>query len=135
MRHTSRAGRSSLAPATPRAVAVSAAQAHTEPTTITPAKDATAVTLTFSEPINLRFSTFQVLRVPTGKTPADAAKLALRLKADAPELANLNATGGMVARLTLPLKARLPAGPYVIAWRLLSDDGHPVTGHSSFALK
>ena len=121
--------------------ALSLAQAHTEVTSITPnAKAAVAapkaVLLTFSEPIELRFSTFRVMAVPKGKTPEDAAKLALTLKADAPELANAPFSArNMAARLSLPLRAGLKSGTYVIAWKILSDDGHPVSGQSVFHVK
>ncbi|AWN24291.1 copper resistance protein CopC [Deinococcus irradiatisoli] len=120
---------------------LSLAQAHTQVTSITPdAKTAVAapkaVLLTFSEPIALRFSTFRVMAVPTGKTLEDSAKLALSLKADAPELATRPFTAGnMAARLRLPLKPGLKSGTYVIAWKILSDDGHPVSGQSVFTVK
>lgn len=120
---------------------LSLALAHTEVTSITPdAKTAVAapknVLLQFSEPIELRFSTFRVMAVPTGKTPADAARMALTLKADAPGLANAPFTASnTAARLSLPLKAGLKSGTYVVAWKILSDDGHPVTGQSVFRVK
>lgn len=58
------------------------ALAHTEVTsvTLTPAASQTAprtLLLKFSEPIELRFSTFRVVPLPGGKLPADAAKTAL----------------------------------------------------------
>jgi len=120
---------------------LSLAQAHTQVTSITPnAKVAVtapkAVLLKFSEPIELRFSTFRVMAVPTGQTLDDAAKMALTLKVDAPELANVPFTAtNMAARLSLALKSGLKSGTYVIAWKILSDDGHPVSGQSTFHVK
>jgi len=120
---------------------LSLAQAHTQVISITPdAKTAVtapkAVLFKFSEPIELRFSTFRVMLLPTGKTPAAAAKMALALKADAPELANKPFTAQkMVALLILPLRSGLKSGTYVIAWKILSDDSHPVIGQSVFHIK
>lgn len=118
------------------------ALAHTEVTSVTPASRSVVaaprtVTLMFSEPVELRFSTFRVMAVPAGKTPSVAAALALDAKADPARLASLPLTGGasLAARVSLPLKPGLKAGPYVIAWKILSEDGHPVTGYSTFRLK
>ncbi|MDB5043966.1 MAG: copper resistance protein CopC, partial [Deinococcus sp.] len=117
------------------------ASAHTQVTVIspTPALPVTApkaVVLRFAEPVNLRFASFRVLPMPTGKTPAEATKLALALKPDAPQLVNMGAVpSGMAANLRLPLKANLHPGPYLIAWAVLSEDGHPVSGHSLFRIR
>ncbi|BDP41418.1 copper resistance protein [Deinococcus aetherius] len=117
------------------------ALAHTEVTSVTPGPQAAvaaprSVLLRFSEPIELRFSTFRVMTLPTGKTPEAAAKLALALGADAPELANTPFTArSLAAQLALPLKPGLKSGTYVVAWKILSDDGHPVTGQSVFRVR
>ena len=41
----------------------------------------------------------------------------------------------LVAQLRIPLRPGLKDGTYVVAWKLLSEDGHPVTGHSVFTVK
>lgn len=123
------------------ALSLSTALAHTEVTGIVPAANATVaapktITVTLSEPVNLRFSTFRVLRIGAGQTPTQAAAQALAAKADMPTLASLpTKAAGLAATVRVPLKAALPAGPYVIAWTLLSDDGHPVSGFSAFTVK
>ncbi|GGR57921.1 hypothetical protein GCM10008959_19530 [Deinococcus seoulensis] len=120
---------------------LSTAFAHTEVTSVTPPDRSVVaapkvVTLKFSEPIELRFSTFRVMAVPAGKTASVAAALALAEKADSGKLASLPLKGVTLAsQVTVPLKPRLKAGAYVIAWKILSEDGHPVTAFSTFRLK
>jgi methionine-rich copper-binding protein CopC len=117
------------------------ALAHTEVTAITPKTSAVVrapkvVTLTISEPVNLRFCTVRVMAIPVGKTAAQASVLALAAKNGAPQLANVTqAASGLTTVVHVPLKPALTAGAYVIAWKLLSDDGHPVTGFSTFRVK
>ena len=36
--------------------------------------------------------------------------------------------------VTLPMPADLPEGPYVVTWRVVSSDGHPVSGALSFGV-
>lgn len=123
------------------AATVGTAAAHTEvtvvsPTPTLPVSAPKAVLLRFAEPVNLRFASFRVLPMPSGKTPAEAAKLALALKPNSPQLVNLGPVpGGMASKLSLPLKTNLKAGPYLIAWAVLSDDGHPVSGQSLFRVR
>ncbi|ALW88289.1 copper resistance CopC family protein [Deinococcus actinosclerus] len=123
------------------ALTLSAASAHTAVSGVTPALNATVtapktVTLAFSEPVELRFSTFRVMAVPAGVTVAEAARRALAEKADSAALANRPASlSGAAARLALTLKPNLKSGQYVIAWKILSEDGHPVTGQSTFRVK
>ncbi|WP_019008799.1 copper resistance CopC family protein [Deinococcus aquatilis] len=123
------------------AAALSTASAHTDvtvvsPTSTLPVTAPKTVQLRFAEPVNLRFATFRVLPMPSGKTPAEAAKLALALKPDSSQLVNLApVASGMAATLSLPLKPNLKAGSYLIAWAVLSDDGHPVGGHSLFRVR
>ncbi|PTA68471.1 copper resistance CopC family protein [Deinococcus arcticus] len=118
-----------------------AALAHTAVTRVVPAQGAVvaapgAVTLTFSEPVELRFSAVRVMAVAPGQTPAAAAKLALAARPDAPTLASRPPGGsGLAARLSVPLKPGLRPGLYVIAWKLLSGDGHPVSGLSTFRVR
>lgn len=123
------------------ALLLSTALAHTEVTALIPAANAVVsapktVTLTLSEPVNLRFCTFRVMAIPTGKTAAQASVLALAQKGDATGLANLSVkASGLAAKVSIPLKTALSAGRYVVAWKLLSDDGHPVSGFSAFSVK
>lgn len=123
------------------ALGLGTASAHTAVTALTPAADSTVsapkeIALKFSEPIELRFSTFRVMALGRGQSPEDGAKAALALKADAPELANGPLTARtLAAQLRLPLRPGLRAGIYVVAWKILSEDGHPVTGHSVFTVK
>ncbi|GAA0514469.1 copper resistance CopC family protein [Deinococcus depolymerans] len=120
---------------------LSVAAAHTAVSGVTPAPAATvrapaAVTLTFSEPVELRFSTFRVMAVPAGVSVPEAARRALAEPADSARLASRpGVVTGAAVRLTLPLKASLKAGPFVVAWKILSEDGHPVTGHSTFRVR
>ena len=117
------------------------AAAHTQVTHLTPAAGRTVaapklVTLAFSEPINLRFSTFKVYALPAGTTAATFALTKINLKNDADARADAyTGASTMVAKLNLPMKANLKAGPYVVMWQLLSDDGHPVSGQSTFTVK
>ena len=119
------------------ALVLSTTLAHTAVSSISPALNATvtapkAVVLKFSEPIEVRFSTFRVMAMPAGQAVDAAAKVALAEKADSPKLASLPLNApALAAQVSVPLKASLKAGRYVVAWTLLSEDGHPVTGHST----
>ncbi|EYB67672.1 copper resistance protein CopC [Deinococcus phoenicis] len=123
------------------ALTLASALAHTEVTGITPAAGARVVapktvTLTFGEPVNLRFSTFKVVPLPAGADAAQTAAAALARKDDAKLRADTAPVlTGMAARVTLPLHSGLKPGTYLILWRLLSEDGHPVTGHSTFQVR
>lgn len=124
------------------------AVAHTAVTSVSPGEGKTViapkeVVLNFNEAVNLRFSTFKVYPlVVTGDALAvnrAASKLAARvlpLKNDLTARADLPVRNqGNTARVVLPLKTRLKAGAYVVMWRLLSDDGHPVTSQYVFKIK
>ncbi|CAM3274825.1 CopC domain-containing protein [Deinococcus saxicola] len=123
------------------ALVLGTASAHTAVASVTPAAGSTVsapkeVVLKFSEPTELRFSTFRVMALGADIKPEDGARAALALKAYASALVNLPLTARtLVAQLRIPLKATLKAGAYVVAWKLLSEDGHPVTGHSVFTVK
>lgn len=125
-------------PALLLALTLGSALAHTGVTGITPPANATvpapqAVTLTFSEPIDLHFSTFKVLALPAGADAAQTASAALARRGDAATRADTAPPlSGTAARVRLPLRPGLKPGAYLIAWRLLSEDGHPVSGHSVF---
>lgn len=118
-----------------------AALAHTAVTSVVPARGAVvpapaAVTLNFSEPVELRFSTVRVMAVAAGQTPEAAAKLALAARPETSTLVSRPpTTAGLAARLSVPLKTGLKPGLYVIAWRLLSEDGHTVSGLSTFRVR
>ncbi|MVN86343.1 copper resistance protein CopC [Deinococcus sp. HMF7620] len=115
--------------------------AHTAVTAVSPAQGATvaapqAVRLTFSEPIELRFSTLRVMALPAGQTAQVAAQKALSQSAESAALASrAHKTTGLAAQVSVPLKPGLKPGLYVVAWKLLSEDGHPVTGLSTFRVK
>lgn len=118
-----------------------AALAHADLTRVTPAAGTTVaapatVTLQFSEPLTTRFSTFRVMKVPAGTSPQKAADKALALEANAAALATRAVTlPATAAIIKLPLKAALPPGLYVVAWKILSDDSHPVTGLRTFTVR
>ncbi|MCP2014693.1 methionine-rich copper-binding protein CopC [Deinococcus sp. HSC-46F16] len=62
--------------------------------------------------------------------------MALDFEAAAPELVSTPVIARtLAARLTLTLKPGLKPGDYVMAWRLLSEDGHPVSGQRVIELK
>ncbi|OLV18510.1 copper resistance CopC family protein [Deinococcus marmoris] len=123
------------------ALILGTASAHTAVTSMIPTADSTVsapkeIVLKFSEPIELRFCTFRVMVLGADMKPEDGAKAALALKADAPELANTPLVArNLAAQLRIPLKPDLKAGKYVVAWKILSEDGHPVTGQNVFTVK
>ena len=123
------------------ALMLGTATAHTAVTSMTPAAGTSVaapreVVLKFSEPTELRFSTFRVLALGPAVKPEDAARTALAMKADAAGLASQPLTAkNLAAQVRIPLKPGLKAGVYVVAWKLLSEDGHPVTGHSVFTVR
>ncbi|MEF2277595.1 copper resistance CopC family protein [Deinococcus sp. YIM 134068] len=123
------------------ALILGSALAHTEVTSVTP-KSGTAVpapnavTLTFSEPVDLRFSTLKVVPLPTGEDAAALAGAVLARRDDAPQRADTSPRlTGRAARVQLPLRPGLTPGSYLVVWRLLSEDGHPVRGHSVFRVR
>ncbi len=126
------------------------AYAHTEVLTILPAQNAVihtlkAVNLTFSEPIDLHFSTFKVypLAAKGNKTALNFAaetlsKTALNAKNDTLKRIDIIKTPEnmlMAAKVSISLKPNLKVGNYVVMWRILSDDGHVITGQSVFSIK
>ncbi len=124
------------------------ASAHTAVTAVTPAAFATvnaprAVQLSFSEPVDLHFASVKVYAL--GATGDHAAlnraaetllKTALGARDDAAQRADTAPRlTGLAARLSLPLRPDLKPGNYAVLWRILSDDGHVVTGQSVFSVK
>lgn len=101
------------------------AEAHAHLKTQYPAANATmtdapqALTLTFTEAIEPAFSGLTLTRkdnqpVPTGPIKTDPA----------------NAT-----QIIVPFKQPLTAGEYVVAWHVVSVDGHKTQGSYSFSVK
>lgn len=90
-----------------------------------PAADSTvsvspqALTLTFSEGVELSFSGV-TLSGPQNK-PVATGKLAR--------------SDGNKAQLTLPLNEPLAAGEYTVEWRVVSVDGHKTKGQYHFSVK
>lgn len=90
-----------------------------------PAADSTvsvspqALTLTFSEGVELSFSGV-TLNGPQNK-PVATGKLARR--------------DGNKAQLTLPLNEPLAAGEYTVEWHVVSVDGHKTKGQYHFSVK
>ncbi len=73
------------------------------------------VSLTFNEPMQAGFATITV--IGPNSTPYQSGEV--------------TATGGTVAIPVAPLG---PAGRYEIGYRVISEDGHPVTGSVGFQL-
>jgi copper transport protein len=73
------------------------------------------VTLTFSEPVNL---------------PADAAQL---FDAQGEQLEA--AASGEERDVLIDVPDQLAAGTYVVTWRVVSADGHPITGSLAFSVE
>ncbi|AVE36951.1 CopC domain-containing protein YobA [Klebsiella aerogenes] len=90
-----------------------------------PAADSTvsvspqALTLTFSEGVELSFSGV-TLSGPQNK-PVATGKLAR--------------SDGNKAQLTLPLNVPLAAGEYTVEWHVVSVDGHKTKGQYHFSVK
>lgn len=97
------------------------ASAHAVLKSMTPAAGSTvrqapdAVVLQFNEPISSRFATVAV----TGPAGAPAAS------------GKPSVSGATVAQ---PLAAGLVSGGYTVAFRVVSEDGHPVSSKGSFTL-
>jgi methionine-rich copper-binding protein CopC len=78
----------------------------------------TELDLTFSEELNLKFSSVAIAG-PGGKP----------VKAGVPMLMNGDAT------LMVPVTGPLGAGSYTVQWHVLSADGHKTKGKVSFTIK
>jgi copper resistance protein C len=99
------------------------------------------VTLEFTEPLEMAFSTFRVYPLPmkAGDTDVKAAAQKLvevmltrkddeALRADA----GLVSTSSPATKLELKLKDTLSGGWYVVMWKALSVDTHVTTDHYAF---
>ena len=121
------------------------ALAHTQITSMEPAAGSTAsapkqVILRFNEPVNLRYSIFKVYPMPAGQTGNRAAnslaRQVIRQRGDEAARADLyQPKNSHSAGVSLPLKAGLNSGEYVVMWQLLSADGHPVSGQATFKVR
>lgn len=102
-------------------VGAAPASAHTALVTITPAANArltdppTQVVMVFNEPVSTTFVTVVV----TNAAGVSVVKGKARVQG---------------ATVTQALSPDLASGAYRIAFRVISDDGHPVTGASTFTL-
>lgn len=98
------------------------AQAHARLVSASPAANAVVaaprvLTLTFSERIAPAFSTFDVVN-------AAGSTVAVRTQ-----------VGQDGKTLTGTLARPLPAGAYVVNWRIASSDGHRMTGSYGFTVR
>jgi copper transport protein len=99
----------------------SPAAAHAELLNITPANGAqltrppTEIRMTFSESINLIDNGIRLVNHVGAMVPT-------------PDPTREGHT------VIWPMPAGLPEGPYVVTWRVVSEDGHPVSGASSFGI-
>ena len=126
-----------------------AAFAHSELESTSPGQDAVVtalpdeVVLSFSEPLELTFSTFKVYPLGADLTETNVQRLnglarALVndvLSAQGDEAARADAgaeLGGRSAEVRLPLRGDLTPGHYVVMWRGPSADTHTVTGFYRF---
>lgn len=151
-----RGGRSSLIPllvvlaAGPWFAAAHAYLDASEPAANAAATDpVTTVTLSFSEAIEVAFSSFKVYRL-TAEVDLATADADMRLNAlAAPLVTNYNGTavdgdGKIDAEVTSPADDRssvvlrfagdLAPGHYVVMWRVLSVDTHVIDGHFVFTV-
>jgi copper transport protein len=99
----------------------SPALAHAELVSMTPANGAqltgppTEVRMTFTESINLVDNGIRLVDHVGAKVPTPQPTVNGRT-------------------VTWPMPPDLPEGPYIITWRVVSADGHPVSGASSFGV-
>lgn len=127
------------------ALSLPLAAAHTAVTDLQPAagsvvKAPSSVTLRFSESVNLRYSIFKVYPLPAGQSgqraAAELTRRVIALRGDEAARADgYRPRSGHSQGVTVPLKPGLKPGQYVVMWRLMSADGHPVTGQSVFTVR
>lgn len=108
------------------------------------------VTLTYSERLESLFSVFKVYELDPAEVDLNADDAALRLNALAALLVNevlelrddgdeqvgfeLVSEGATIDELALRFKEPLPAGHYVVMWRVLSVDTHVTQGFFMFSV-
>jgi copper resistance protein C len=96
------------------------------------------VTLEFSAPVEVGFSTFKVYALANSsnvdQAAADLSTKVLPLKDDAAARADAGLVTQVspAAKLELKLKDKLEPGWYVVMWRVLSVDGHVTTSRFVF---
>ena len=103
------------------------------------------VTLEFTEPFEVRFSSFKVYRLDTkASTISEAQNEAqalldrvIGLKDDLNARADqgTNLSDGTAARIELKLRDKLEPGYYVVMWRVLSVDTHTTEDYLVFRYK
>lgn len=137
-------------------LALGVAFAHADLTSSEPAANAVlaeapaAVLLEFTEPVETMFSVFKVYRLEADvDLSADNAQqrlaglagalvnVVLDLRED--DAARLDTevqpAGGTAKQVSLTLAADLPAGHYVVMWRVLSVDTHVTEGFFAFSVE
>ncbi len=102
------------------------------------------LTLEFSEPLEVGFSTFKVYKLETKTTDGAKIKLeaealvarVLALKNDLAKRADngLETTAGEASRVKMKLKESLTSGIYVVMYRVLSVDTHVTQDFYSFKI-
>lgn len=101
----------------------------------------TEVRLTFSEPVEVGFSTFKVYPLPPADDEGELREAARELMgqvlharddADARADAGLAGESRTSADIVILLKDDLEPGPYVVMWRVLSVDTHVTEGFYTF---
>ncbi|ADY26095.1 copper resistance protein CopC [Deinococcus proteolyticus MRP] len=127
------------------ALSLPLAAAHTAVTDMQPAANSVvaapaSVTLHFSESVNLRYSIFKVYPLPVGQSgqraAAELTRRVITLRGDEAARADrYRPRSGYSQGVTVPLKGGLKPGRYAVMWRLMSADGHPVTGQSVFTVR
>lgn len=132
---------------------IGAASAHAELESASPAEGGTImsapteVILTFTEPVEVRFSLFKVYPLDADVDMSEN-NVQQRLNGLAGQLVSevLEAQGDDAVRadmgvstdertsteVVLPLTTDLEPGPYVVMWRVISADTHPVQGFYTF---
>lgn len=130
------------------------ALAHAEYKSSTPAANSTVrampqtVVIQFSQPVEVRLSTFKVypLEAPPEawgsstrlrRLAGPLVRQVLPLKNDAARRVDVGVTttARTTKTVTLSLKPRLKPGAYVVMWENLGMDGHPETGFFVFVYK
>jgi methionine-rich copper-binding protein CopC len=132
---------------------IGAASAHAELGSASPAEGENVITmptevaLTFTEPVEVRFSLFKVYPLDADVNMAEE-NAQQRLNGLAGQLVSevleaqgddevkadvgISTTERSSAEVTLRLKDTLESGPYVVMWRVISADTHPVEGFYTF---
>ena len=106
------------------AVAAAPASAHAELESTDPAQSAVLaaaprqVVLHFGEPVEIEFGSLRVFTAAGRRVDEGGA----------------HHPAGQGSAVAVGLPARLPVGTYVVAWRVVSDDSHPVHGGFVFSV-